>query len=450
VIDEVRLHEMRSRVLQAVATEARHDPAKARMQLETALERARGPLVEEAADGSGEIVITFVRIGPTTPPIVRSPLFPVLDWQSEMRLLPGTADVWWTEASTTLPALRTHYRFLSGPAGRPDFGTDDGGAELVSALEAAYELGLPDPFNPRRCYPSSAFGKDDEPPYEKWDSLLALPEAESRPWEESEPARRGTFTTIGVHSAVLGNRRRVTIWRPESASAQPRTLPLVVLLDGEDVLHGVNAAELFPRLVSGGFTPPFVAALIHNPTATSRMTEYPCNSAFVDFVADELIQELRELQPAPLRPTRTIIGGFSYGGLAALWLAFRRPDVFGGVVASSPSMWWGPGVRLGLDPNGSSVNGEWLTAQYAGAEARDLRIWIDLGLLEIQELPFVGGINMLSSCARFRDVLTAKGYDVIGYLEQPSGHEYLGWRNGLAHGLIALLSRAGPRETRSV
>ena len=35
--------------------------------------------------------------------------------------------------------------------------------------------------------------------------------------------------------------------------------------------------------------------------------------------------------------------GVSYGGLAAMWMGYRLPHIFGNVIAQAPSLWWGPG-----------------------------------------------------------------------------------------------------------
>jgi len=433
---------IRSTVLRSAEDRIAQNALLGRRGLEEALRNAGGPLVEAADDGSGDTVITFVAIGPKTAPAVRCPIFAALDWQEAMQLLPGTSDVWWAEASTPHRALRTQYRFLSQRIDRSAFHRDDEGAELVAAMNAAYELGYPDPFNPRRAYPTSGFGIDSDLPVDKWDSVLLLPEAASGlAWGEAHTPV-GSLETLEIASSILQNSRKVTVWEARTNDSTA-SLPTVVLLDGEDLLHGVDAPRVFDSLVSRHVIPPFRAVFVHNPTMTSRMTEYPCNPCFRDFVADELMPVLRARYNLPDDPRLIAIGGFSYGGLAATWVAFARPDVFGGVIASSPSMWWGPGVRVSADPppEGSPrVQPEWLTRQYEAAPTKQLRVWIDVGLLEVQELPFAAGVNMLSCCRSFRDVLVAKGYDLVGYAEQPCGHEYLGWREGLASGLAALFA----------
>jgi enterochelin esterase-like enzyme len=432
---------MKSRILREFQSSYDDDGDTLRREVARVLQEAGGPLIELDDAESGEYTVTFVAVGPTKAPVVRSPIFRTADWQHEMQHLPGTTDVWWTEASTSLPNLRTTYRFLSQRVERQNYDTGDDAANRAAENAAVFALGYPDPFNPRQHYPSSAFGMGIDVPGDKWDSVLVLPAADESPWVD-DLTESGLLETFCVHSAVLGNERRVSVWTPASTSATT-PLPLVILLDGEDLLCGVRAPALFDTLVRKGVVPPFRAAFVANPTITSRMSEYACNLLFMQFIAEELFPTLCSRYAHTGGQASTVIGGFSYGGLASLWVAFSRPDIFGGAVASSPSLWWGPGVRVSANPEGapaSALNVEWLTHQYSQSPRKPLRLWIDVGLLESAPLPFAGGADMLSSCRRFREVLEAKGYEVIGYREQPCGHEYLGWREGLASGLIAFFS----------
>ncbi len=56
------------------------------------------------------------------------------------------------------------------------------------------------------------------------------------------------------------------------------------------------------------------------------------------FAADRLLPELRRLLPLD-ENTKVCIGGYSLAGLFALWAA-TRTDLFSGVAAASPSVWF--------------------------------------------------------------------------------------------------------------
>jgi enterochelin esterase family protein len=203
-------------------------------------------------------------------------------------------------------------------------------------------------------------------------------------------------------------------------------LPLVVLLDGECFLLGMDAPRIFDDLVRRG-APRFVAALVHNPSLSSRIAEYPCNPDFPRFLADELLPELRRRYPL-VGGDRVVVGGYSYGGLAACWTGYSRPDTFTDVLALSPSLWWG-------SPH------EWLTQRYAAAARMPLRFWLDVGTLEVGPLGVADpSVTMLSVSRRLHEVLLERGYDV-GYRERTRGHDFVNWRQALADGLPHLLAR---------
>lgn len=414
----------RSAILRRVAALAMHDPGQAQVELERVMQDAHGPLVETLPESRGTVLVTFVVVGSTQQPFVHSQLFRDVE-QQPMRPLASCRNAWWAE--TTAPAdAATVYQFqrrlLPEPAG--DEYHDP--AALGRYVEDVYAVSYADPNNPSRCWPIAALmtaGATAAPPLEKWQSVIALPDAASFPWHDEQPPA-GHVETSTVTSSILGNERTVSIWSPAADMDEP--LPLVVLLDGECFLLGMQAARVFDGLVHHGRSRGFVAALVHNPTRISRTTEYPCHPHFPQFLADELLPELRSHAPL-VDPERTVIGGYSYGGLAACWAAYRRPDAFSDVLALSASLWWG------TEP-------EWLTRQYELAVRKPIRFWLEIGTLETGPLGLVDEtVTMLSASRRLRDVLLERGYDV-GYRERTGGHDFVNWRQGLAAGLMHLLA----------
>jgi enterochelin esterase family protein len=93
---------------------------------------------------------------------------------------------------------------------------------------------------------------------------------------------------------------------------------------------------------------------------------------------------------------------------------------------------------LVLSQSGSFQRG--LPAEFASAERLPLRFSLDVGALETA--PFERFASLYHANLHFRDVLTAKGYDVELRVF-PGGHDYFWWRETVADGLVALLgSRA--------
>lgn len=414
----------RSSTLLRIATLATDDPLQAQIELEHALQAAQGPLVESLPDTPAEVLVTFVATGMEEPPLVGSQLFRGVD-QQPMRPLPGCHNVWWADTTAPIDA-GTVYQFQRRPIGEASADALDDTAALRRYLEEVYDVSYADPNNPHRCWPVVSLmisGAASAPPPEKWQSEVTLPNAARFTWHHEE-APAGPVQSIAVGSDIFENERAVSVWSPASGGTALR--PLVILLDGECFLHGMQAPRIFDNLVHRLHAPGFVAALVHNPTPSSRVAEFPCHPDFPRFLADELLPELRRRYPL-LDHRRTVIGGYSYGGLAACWSAYRRPDAFTDVLALSPSLWWG-------SPH------EWLTRQYEIAPRMPLRFWLEAGTLETGPLGRADpAVTMLSVSRRLRDVLLDRGYDV-GYRERSGGHDFVNWRQGLAEGISRLLA----------
>jgi enterochelin esterase-like enzyme len=136
-------------------------------------------------------------------------------------------------------------------------------------------------------------------------------------------------------------------------------------------------------------------------------------------------------------PIDTVIGGFSGGGLAAVEIALLHSEAFGNVLTQSGAF----RARL---PGAEEPNS--ISQAYLAAPRKPIRFYLEVGLYDntpgadgpIYE--FVLDETNLMSNRHLRDVLRAKGYDVI-YREVGSGHENIHWRAMLADGLMTLLKR---------
>lgn len=186
----------------------------------------------------------------------------------------------------------------------------------------------------------------------------------------------------------------------------------------------IRAPTILDNLIAEGAIPPLVAVLVDSP---ERMRELRYDDGFVAFVADELLPWARREGNATDDPRRTIAAWSSAGGLAAAFLAYRRPDVVGNVISQSGSFWWG---RDGEEGH------EWLTARLAEAPPRGVRFSLEAGLLETEApLTALGAPSPLDANRRLRDVLGAR---VVRYEEFAGGHDYLCWQATFADGPSAL------------
>jgi enterochelin esterase family protein len=196
------------------------------------------------------------------------------------------------------------------------------------------------------------------------------------------------------------------------------------------------------NLIEAGDIPPSFGVFVHNAARNSRMVELTCNKGLPELFARDVVPLLQRAHGVVAEPARAVVSGCSLGGLSSLWLGFSRPDLFGNVLPLSGSFWWGEGdvfdgdARFGSEPEDSG--GEWLVRQLSASERLPLRLWVDVGTLEVAPLPYGG--NLLESNRRLRSVLEQKGYQ-FDYRERTGGHDWAGWRRAFGEGLRFLIGR---------
>lgn len=432
--------------IEAFAKASAENTDQARAALVADLKAAGGPIVEPLVNQPGKVLVSFVYVGSDKPVTLRCQLFPR---QSErlshaMERVAGT-DVWY--ASTPADAdLSIAYRFvvddpMSGVGS--DLAKLFADKERLMALTAeSLQRSHADPYNPDAMFPMMALmtaGVTDGVPRERWDSVLTLPSAEPLRHYGTPPAR-GEIQSHTFTSRMFPGERTVGVYVPHRYDPD-RNEPYaaVVMLDGEYWRTAGRIDVMLDNLIADGDIPPLLAVLVHNATPVSRMVEMTCNPDHPGMLADELLPWLRQQYHATVEPARTVIGGASYGGLASIYAAFERPDAFGNVVSMSASLWWGLASEADGPSCGRDHEPEWLTRQYAQAERKPIRFWIDVGRLETGPIPQAPGVEMFATSRHFRTVLHAKGYEIVGYREQAGAHDFANWRRTLPAGLTALL-----------
>ena len=261
-------------------------------------------------------------------------------------------------------------------------------------------------------------------------SAAELPSAASQFWSVVQPkvatgrVQRDKFT-----SKLLGNERPIWVYTPHDYPADKKPYGLLVLSDGGLYLNSARVATTLDNLIAAGLIPPLVAVMVDNP---DRFRELACTPAYSDFLAQEIVPWARANYHATDRPEQTIIGGASLGGLAAAFVAFKHPEVFGNVLSQSGSFQWKPDNEKDF---------EWLTRQFAASPRLPLRFSFEAGLMENtsgappgQPVP----PPLLVANRNFRDALQSKGYS-IHYTEFNGNHTLFNWRGTLASHLIALV-----------
>ena len=321
------------------------------------------------------------------------------------------SDIWY-KTYWTRNDLRTTYQFSPND---PLIMVPMDDAEAVRAQRKNYRR---DPLNPRK------YGG----------SLIELPDAPEQPWIRLNPeAPKGQMSTEkAFKSDILGNERRIGIYLPPDYDPSAAPYPTILLFDHAAYVTVVPTPRILNNLIHAEKIPPVVAIFVGN-AAGARNEELPCNDKFVAFLADELMPWVRERYNVSTDPSKNVVAGSSFGGLASSYAAFRHPELFGNVISQSGSYRWSPDTNSSILAH--EVEGEWLTRQYAAADTKPIRFFIESGLNE------TGRPSMVITNRHFRDVLIAKNYEIVKYDEFNGGHETLNWRGSLADGLIALIGK---------
>ncbi len=233
-----------------------------------------------------------------------------------------------------------------------------------------------------------------------------------------------------LDSKAYGRTRKVIVHTPPGYSAQ-RAEPYGVLIcfDGLSYYRNeIPVPQILDELTAGGKIAPMIAILVD--TNEGRLEDLANNQRFAKFLGDELIPWARGKWRISTDPRHSVVAGASAGGLAAAYVAFQRPDLFGNVLSQSGAFWRG-------NESSNSEPWEWLTAQYAGAAKKAIRFYVEVGGLETRQALGRGPV-FIEANRRFRDALVKKG-NAVTYLEVPeAGHEPAHWRAQFVPGLVRL------------
>ena len=182
--------------------------------------------------------------------------------------------------------------------------------------------------------------------------LLAAPWVHPGPGTPAGGSPAATPLVIGdtftVASKVLGETRRVNVYRPPAPAAAP--LPVLYLPDGglaEDFLH---VAGLVQVSVGNGTMRPFLLVGIENTERRRDLTGPTDNpedrkiaprvggsGAFRAFLREELMPQVT----TRYRTTKeAAIVGESLAGLFVVETFLLEPELFDTYVAVDPSLWW--------------------------------------------------------------------------------------------------------------
>ncbi|MEM7530590.1 MAG: alpha/beta hydrolase-fold protein [Chloroflexota bacterium] len=359
--------------------------------------RGKGaPLVEDIEGSGNEVLVTF--LWRANDSITNVFIFGGPAEQAPMTRL-GDTDLWYRSYH-----IRSDARFTYelGPTNQPV-------PENPAGWDPNLAMWQTDPLNPEQCtYPHDPEGSF----FGYTASLVELPNALPQPWLKptaSIPA--GKTDLVRYQSQLLNNTRRVWVYTPPAVAEPSDPYNLLILFDGFVYSQVIPTATILDNLLAVDKIKPTVAVMID---PVDRASELDGSQQFTTFLVDEFLPWIRECYPVTDAAVHTTIGGSSMGGLAALYTALERPDVFGNVISQSGAFWFG-------NPD----NQDWFVAKVANefqpSPEHLLSIYMDVGLYE----PINLHINR-----KMRDVLQQKKMN-IEYSEVSRTHEPLSWQEGL-------------------
>ena len=366
------------------------------------------PFIESMQGDRTRSLVTFVYRGSneTTAVVLYAQLVLGRDRSTNQLTRLGKTDIWF-KTFAMRNDMRLGYSFIPNPT-----------PESLNSPEA----GIADPLNPRAAPHASFMGH----------SVLELPNAPPQPWIAPRAGSpKGKTEEFRIQSKVLNSERVAWIHTPPGFDVSRSTpYPLLVCFDGQayDSPDYMPVPTIVDNMIADQKIPALVVVLVGQSPQPNRNIELSNNQPFLDFVANELLPQVRQKWHVTADPRQTIVTGSSAGGLASAFFAYRRPDVFGNVLSQSGAFW--PGKER------SDPEHEWLTRQFESASKLPIRFVLQVGLLERGPTP-VNGPSILDANRHLRSVLERKGYEVH-YTEVAGGHEPLNWRGGISDGLLQL------------
>jgi enterochelin esterase family protein len=172
-------------------------------------------------------------------------------------------------------------------------------------------------------------------------SGVELPDAPPQPWTGRQPdIPQGKLEPATIRSTILNNERRAWVYTPPGYSSTAKAFSVILMLDGPMYTLLIPTPTILDNLLAKGEFPAAVAFILDNPTPKSRETEFACNDSFAEFISKEAIPWLRSHYNVTTEPSQSYIAGVSFGGLAASFVAFRHPEIFGNVISQSGSYWF--------------------------------------------------------------------------------------------------------------
>lgn len=266
---------------------------------------------------------------------------------------------------------------------------------------------ITDPLNPNKI--DNGVGGEN--------SFFTMPDYKPTEWDKNNnnPDKNQTIVsvqsleTIEIDSKVYGEKRKIQVLGRMANEIRTTFYPVLYLQDGGEYINRANAVRIQQNLLKAGKIQPFLIVFLD---PKDRMKEYWANDDYAKFLAEEVVPVIdSKYNTIKNRDGRAVMGA-SLGGITAVNVALRYPQVFGRIGGQSSSFW--------IDNERIVKDLEKLDGQ------TKFKFYFDDGTLE--------GVE---DSRKVVETLKKKGFDVT-YIEGETGHNWTAWRDRLADALMAI------------
>lgn len=162
-------------------------------------------------------------------------------------------------------------------------------------------------------------------------------------------------TKLTISSQILGEERQLVVFLPSSYQDTQKKFPVLYLTDGD--IQGPHTVGTIDYLAKFDIAPEMIVVGIVNPrqqrtndlTLASEGEKHATSllgaDKFLEFIEQEVIPEIN-------KRFRTLdykaLSGTSHGGQFAINAMIKKPGLFNGFIAVSPSLYWQNGKLIEL------------------------------------------------------------------------------------------------------
>ncbi|MBK8218383.1 MAG: alpha/beta hydrolase [Myxococcales bacterium] len=242
----------------------------------------------------------------------------------------------------------------------------------------------------------------------------------------------GYFHTFDALTVGGGEPHKVHVLLPRKYGESCARYPLVVMNDGHTAFwpgglanKTFGMAEALADAYARGALREVVVVAVEPVSRNREYTHAPwltgeacCGAkAYAAWLADGLVPFVDAAYRTQASRDQRFVLGSSHGGLSALYVAGKRPDVFGGAIAMSASLWAGLDDRVSGTRGGPLATSALLSEIGPGlSSATRPKVYLDWGLYR------EGGTHNTVT----EELATTRGRELAGLLVTPA----YGYRDG--------------------